>query len=139
LKSRIEDRPDLNFVPYRELPTHIGEGPKIALSSRHKEPVQPKTPGPADYSPDFTKTKTRAPISSVHVRSQEGARAPVPGPADYTPDYSKIGAAAPQVSMHFKPRDPPAGPSSEYLKLGSTLGGPYFTIKNKEILDLAPY
>jgi hypothetical protein len=139
LKSRIEEKPDLNFVPYRELPTHIGEGPKISLSGRHRELTPDKCPGPADYSPDFAKTKVRAPVSTMHVRPQECSQAVVPGPGQYSPDYEVVAPSAPHPSMHVRPRDPTPDTAPGYRALPSTLHGPYFTIKGRENLDLAPY
>jgi hypothetical protein len=138
LKSRVEAREYVHNAPYRDLPRDMGTGPKISLSSRHRELKGMSTPSPDAYSPDFKKVKPAAPVPTVHARVHEPAPLNIPGPGAYSPDYSKIGASVPQPTMHVKPPDAKPDTIAGYRALPSLPTGPRFTIKKREPLDLTP-
>jgi hypothetical protein len=53
IKNRREVKEHPNTAPYRVLASMVGEGPKISLSSRHREPKGPVAPGPTYVPPNF--------------------------------------------------------------------------------------
>jgi hypothetical protein len=118
------------------LPSNVGEGPKISLSSRHKDLKGFSTPSPDAYSPDYRKVKKTAPVPAVHSRLTDPSPPVVPGPGEYSPDYTRLGTAAPQPTMHIRHREPGPDYVAAYLQLPSTLGGPRFTIKSREKLRM---
>jgi hypothetical protein len=136
LKSRVVLKSYVNIAPYRALPSAIGEGPKIALSSRHKEPKIFSTPSPDAYSPDYRKVKKSSPTPMVHSRFIDPSPPILPGPGEYSPDYRKIRPAAPQPTMHAKPREPGPDYAVAYRQLPSTFSGPRFTIKHRETVGM---
>jgi hypothetical protein len=52
-----------------------------------------------------------------------------PGPGRYAPRYNSVLASAPKPTFHIRPKDKDPEPGVGFKDLGSTLGGPSFTMK----------
>ena len=63
IKDRYPEKIKAIDAPYLALPTTMGEGPKIALSSRHKTPEAPATPGPNYVPPSLGQDAVKNTIS----------------------------------------------------------------------------
>jgi hypothetical protein len=121
LKSRQETTEHPNTAPYRDIGSTVGEGPKIALSSRHRELSGMNTPGPGYVPPSLGSDGQK---NSLHVRvsGSRDPRADNPGPGayDYSPRFatdsqkytlkSRVGIPAESVSPG------PAAYSPDYRK-----------------------
>jgi hypothetical protein len=169
-KSRPESVEHPNTAPYREIPTKVGEGPKISLSSRHRQLGGVDTPGPTyiqpslgsdaqknvmhvrpplprngtidnpgpgayEHSPRFGNEAVKYTLKS---RVGLGIQNLSPGPAAYSPDYTKTKVRMPAASMHIRPNDPKPDATSGYLKLPSTLAGPKWSIGVRDDIDVMP-
>lgn len=105
-----------------------------AMTSYEKRRKQDETPGPGpgtyntrDHTFDPNKNNNGVKIKGHHdFRYNEGQS---PGPAAYKPLYKNVLPQEPVVAIHVKSekKDPETTPG--YRNLGSTLGGPRFTIK----------
>ena len=168
--NRLESTNHPNTAPYRALPTTIGEGPKIALSSRHREHQAAGTPGP-NYVPPALGSDGKKVSMSFRYGNERDARADnpgpgayeisprfandankytlksrtgisttdiSPGPAAYSPDFTKVKKSAPRASMHIRPKDKGPEQTPGYVDLGSTLHGPSYTIGRRESIDVMP-
>jgi hypothetical protein len=138
LKGRVEVQEYTHNAPYLRLPSDMGSGPKISMSSRHREPRALLTPSPDAYSPNYARVKRAAPVPTVHNRLNDPTPPIVPGPGAYSPDYTKTVPSAPHPTMHIKPREPDPDTRVGYLQLPPMPSGPRFTIKKRERLDLTP-
>lgn len=170
LKSRQERRVEVLDVPYRKIPSSIGDVPRISLGSRHPTKPLESTPGPEyipptighdakksslssrqagardtriDYpGPDRYNVRTPfakgARSASLHSRPNDmfAVRSSGPGPAAYYPDYSLTRPSSPSPTMHIRTKVAEPQETAGYLDIGSTLGGPKFTIGRRENLDL---
>jgi hypothetical protein len=83
LKSRhpVPERP--RTAPYRDLRSSVGEGPKIALASRHRERAAESTPGPGYIPPALGADAQRSVLASRHAQGRD-SRLDNPGPGAYT-------------------------------------------------------
>ena len=81
-----------------------------------------------------------APKSTMHERTGDpfGVNSASPGPAAYNPDYNATKPKAGASSMHIRPADKAPESSVGYYDIKSGPNGPFWTIGNREELDLCP-
>ena len=167
MKGRHEIPVKPNTAPYRDLPSTVGEGPKIALSSRHNDPNPYVTPGPNYIPPTIGDDAAKITFSGRTAEAADPRKDnPGPGAYDYKPQFGndaqkstfhqRTGTEVPDISpgpaayspekpksgqaatMHIRPKDKTPEETPGYYKLPSTLTGPKYTIGNREDLDLEP-
>lgn len=100
---------------------------------RKRDPYRTAGPGPAMYSlriKDFDGHASKGTKISGHHEFDYGNR-DSPGPGAYLPQYDKVLPSAPKYGMRsrHKEKDPRRG--AAYRNLGSTLGGPKFSIQKR--------
>ncbi|OHT01264.1 hypothetical protein TRFO_31975 [Tritrichomonas foetus] len=155
-----------NTAPYLAIPSTIGEGPKISMSSRHPEAKGPTTPGPEYIPPNIGEDASKIAMSFRHNNEKPNTN---PGPGTYTinprfavdankytiknrnftehpntnpapdaysPDYNVTKESPKKISIHIKPGEKKPEQRPGYYNLPSTLGGPYITIGLKEDLNV---
>ena len=104
MKGRHESTSQVNTAPYRDLPSSIGQGPKISLGSRHATRDVENTPGPAYIPPALGADAPKVAMSYRHGEVRD-SRADNPGPGAY--DYkAQFGNEAPKAYMHSRTGDP---------------------------------
>jgi hypothetical protein len=142
--GRSHPQGDVNVAPYCQLPTNIGEGPKISFSSRHRELPKDQVPGPTEYSPDYMRGKRKAPVSTIHSRLDERSPNVVPGPGEYSIDrglgglQSTLHSRTPDLNVSttpgpgsYDPSNPRKGPGPSYTLHGRS--------DPQSEVNLAPY
>jgi hypothetical protein len=141
LSSRHKVPDGDNFPGPNYWPPALGEdAQKSAMSFRYGQDRSPyrDNPGPGAYNiePKFANEANKY---TLHQRTNQGDPDNCsPGPAAYTPDINAQKPRAPSASMHIRPEDKGPDETPGYFDLGSTLGGPYWTIKRREPLELVP-
>ena len=146
LKFSLYGRPNDYFVSKSDtpgpeyIPPTIGhDAKKSSLSSRQAGARDTRIdyPGPDRYNvrTPFAKGARSA---SLHSRPNDmfAVRSSGPGPAAYYPDYSLTRPSSPSPTMHIRTKVAEPQETAGYLDIGSTLGGPKFTIGRRENLDL---
>ena len=146
LKFSLYGRPNDYFVSKSDtpgpeyIPPTIGhDAKKSSLSSRQAGARDTRIdyPGPDRYNvrTPFSKGARSA---SLHSRPNDmfAVRSSGPGPAAYYPDYSLTRPSSPSPTMHIRTKVAEPQETAGYLDIGSTLGGPKFTIGRRENLDL---
>jgi hypothetical protein len=83
MKSRHDEVQRPNTAPYRDLPSSVGEGPKIALASRHKERTPENTPG-STYIPPALGSDAQKSSLSYRPAECRDSRLNNPGPGAYS-------------------------------------------------------
>ena len=164
IKNRYSQNVETLDPALVNLPSTVGEGPKHSLSGRPTERISTDTPGPNYIPPQIGHDAPKAslagrtgtdkyntnpgpgtynigsgrsgPSYTLKGRTEIRASHDGPGPAAYYPDYTVTKKSSRKSTMHIRPKDPQPRDSVGYYKLPSTLGGPRFTIGNRETLDL---
>ena len=110
--------------------TSFGSPPKTKISSALSTFATPG-PGPAAYSirdNSFDGDGKRG-VSISGAHNLMYANTISPGPAAYKPKFAAVMKKAPLIQFHTKPSQRIAQSDVPYRNLGSTLGGPKFTMK----------
>jgi hypothetical protein len=118
------------------------DGPHYTIRNRFGSEKSNSNPSPDQYSPDYTRTRSQAPIASIHVRTEDCHRDATPGPSDYSISRD-LGGLSP--TLHIRPeskkQDETPGPSDYHPS--DLDSGPSFTIKTKHEItehpNTAPY
>ncbi|KAK8887625.1 Outer dense fiber protein 3-like protein 2 [Tritrichomonas musculus] len=105
---------------------------------RRRNPDETPGPGPGKYS---TRAEFGVPKSShgVRIKGTHDFRyltADSPGPAAYKPKYEKVMPAAPKYKMKARPKAKDPEVTAGYRNIGSTLGGPRFSMKARASDDI---
>ncbi|EAY20853.1 hypothetical protein TVAG_436770 [Trichomonas vaginalis G3] len=163
---RYEQKTDTNQAGFVNLPSTVGQGPKISMSSRHEARDAEPTPGP-NYVPPSLGGKG----ITIGNRTPDGKTEVTPGPGQYnTLNSSGVDGVAPITikGRNYLPTttSESPGPAAYYLMynpkldskgitiglkypekspestpgfydIPSTRGGPAFTIGNREECDVA--
>lgn len=172
MKSRHETTQQVTAAPYRDLPSTIGQGPKISMYSRHETRRVSDTPGPS-YVPPAMGTDSKKISMGIRTNTSHDSRAETPGPGAYNirpqfatdakkfsmrsrtknlnegesaspgpgayaPNYDATRKRAPTATMHVRTKMHQPEETPGYVALPSTLGGPKFSIGQRETLDLVP-
>ena len=163
--NRIEQKLETNQAGYVNLPSTVGEGPKITMTSRHEPKTLENTPGPNYVPPvlgsdapkigvgnrynDVKKDVTPGPgqydmpqeqTTSILIKGRTPIIEPgasSPGPAAYSPDYVKLENSLPPKTIGLKLPERPPEQTPGFVNLPSTLQGPAYTIGNRESCDVA--
>ncbi|OHT12043.1 hypothetical protein TRFO_18233 [Tritrichomonas foetus] len=99
-KSRHEVASRPITVQYRTLPTTIGQGPKIALASRHEARTAIDTPGPSYVPPQLGSDAKMISLASRMAGTRD-SRADNPGPGAYDV-RSSFGKDARSATLHSR-------------------------------------
>lgn len=114
-----------------------GDDGGTRLGKRRNKDATPG-PGPGAYSTrckDFDEEgKKGIAISGSHNFSFGSGASP--GPAAYKPKYDKILPAAPKYGFHDRPKTSQPESTPGYRNLGSTLGGPRYSMKARANDDI---
>jgi hypothetical protein len=111
-----------------------GGGPRRSAATPlggRRGPDETPGPGPGRYltrGADFAGGGARG-AQMKGGRAAGGGDPGTPGPAAYRPRYDKVLPAAPRPALGARTRLPEREPTPGYRDIGSTLGGPRFTIK----------
>ncbi|KAI5528850.1 sperm-tail PG-rich repeat-containing protein, partial [Trichomonas vaginalis G3] len=134
MKGRHDLPQDVNTAPYRDLPTTIGEGPKISMHSRPQERALSDSPGPNYIPPSLGSDAPKVSMTSRHDNTKYNdnpgpgaydikdsnngpaytlkgrtespdASTASPGPAAYNPNYNATMKNSPSPTMHGRPTD----------------------------------
>ena len=89
------------------------------------------SPGPAAYNTyDHTfDGKGDKGIKMKGAHNFDYGNQHIPGPGRYAPRYNSVLATAPKPVFHIRPKEKEPDPGVGFKDLGSTLGGPAFTMK----------
>lgn len=105
---------------------------------KRRNPDETPGPGPGKYS---TREEFGVPKSAQGVRIKgthnfKYLTADSPGPAAYKPRYEKVMKAAPKYKMKGRPKAKDPEVTAGYRNIGSTLGGPRFSMKARASDDI---
>jgi len=103
-----------------------------------RDPSETPGPGPGAYD---TQDKTFVPSSNkgITMKGQHKFGYNVsesPGPGSYVPHYEKVLPASPKITFHTRPKGHEPAETPGYRNIGSTLGGPKFTMKARQNDDV---
>ena len=102
MKGRHDSPQRTDSAPYRSLPSTVGQGPKISLSSRHTQRGIGDSPGPNYVPPPLGSDARKMSMSYRHLNDRDPYR-DNPGPGAYNVQ-PKFANDAPKATMHQRTR-----------------------------------
>lgn len=96
-------------APYRSLPSTVGSGPKISLSSRHNTRDGDVTPGPSYVPPGIGSGARKTALSGRHAPLRSSMDTPGPGAYNVRPMFAND---AKKSTLHGRTRGPEEGTAS---------------------------
>ena len=113
-QSRHDSKTNSLDVPFNNIPSTIGQGPKISLASRHTENNNEQTPGPSYVPPPLGSDAKKVSMASRH-KEIRSLSADNPGPGTYSIP-PKFANDAHKFTLH--------GRTNDQFSFGSQSPGP---------------
>jgi len=100
MKGRYETKKNIESAPYHNIPSTVGEGPKVSFGQRIEKTISEQTPGPSYVPPPLGQESLK--ISMGQGRTAvKNYKNDIPGPGSYSipPTFAN---EAPTITLHTR-------------------------------------